>query len=304
MERSLEWSAREIWVRKLLYPAHTLPTAAAPALVAGALALHDGAFDATRLTLAFLAGWLVQLGGVIVDNYENLVHQPDDREHPELVRALRSGRLSLDALVAASLTCYGIALAAGLYLAWVAGAGVVVIGLASLAASWAYSAGPRPLGKLGIADPVFFLFFGIVSVAGCYYVQAGAAPLAVVALGVPVGALTTNILVIDDIRDRAFDVVKGKRTIAVRFGIAWSRTEFVALQVLAYASLFAFWLGLGFHATVLLPLATLPYAVSTAHDVFASDRYDDLLPATPKAGRLLLAFCALLAVGIAWTPAA
>ncbi|MGZ8263287.1 MAG: hypothetical protein ACXW2I_03865, partial [Burkholderiales bacterium] len=32
------------------------------------------------------------------------------------------------------------------------------------------------------------------------------------ALSLPIGALITNILIIDDIRDRDFDVVKGKNT--------------------------------------------------------------------------------------------
>jgi 1,4-dihydroxy-2-naphthoate octaprenyltransferase len=315
MERSLDWTTREIWVRQLLYPAHTLPTAAAPALVAGALALHDGVFNAPALIAAFLAGWLVQLGGVIVDNYVNLARQPDDREHPELARAVRSGRLSLASLAGASAACYAIALLAGIYLVALAGPGVVVIGLASFAASWAYSAGPYPIGKAGFADPLFFVFFGIVSVAGCYYVQAaphlassssalfvpGAFPLSAIALGIPVGALTTNILVIDDIRDRTFDRVKGKRTIAVRFGAPWSRRELTALLLVAYAALFWLAWGIGLGTPVLLPLATLPYAAWVARNVHKLDRYEDLIPVTPEAGRLLLAFSTLLAAGIVWS---
>jgi 1,4-dihydroxy-2-naphthoate polyprenyltransferase len=124
-------------------------------------------------------------------------------------------------------------------------------------------------------------------------------PLAALLLGLPVGALTTNILIIDDIRDREFDAVKGKRTVAVRFGVRWSRMEFAALLALAYLAPLAFWLGLGFGAWVLLPWLTLPLAVSTARDVFTRERYQELVPATPKAGRLLLAYSILLAFGVA-----
>ncbi len=105
---------------------------------------------------------------------------------------------------------------------------------------------------------------------------------------------------IGDIRDRAFDVVKGKRTVAVRFGPAWSRAEFVALLALAYIAPLAFWLGMGFGARVLLPLLTLPYAVSTVRAVLTLDRIGDLVPMTPKAARLLLAYAALLAGGVAY----
>jgi 1,4-dihydroxy-2-naphthoate octaprenyltransferase len=309
MAAHLEWSRAEVWRRKLLYPAHTLPTALAPAAVAVGLAARDGHVDPAAALFAFLAGWLIQVGGVLTDNYENLVREPRDREHPELVRALARGTLTLAGLRRAVLAAYAGALAAGLYLVAHAGPGVLVIGLASVAASLAYSAGPFPLGRHTLADPLFFLFFGVVSVAGTYYVQAAphfagtsawlvpeALPAAAVALGIPVGALTTAILVIDDIRDRAFDVEKGKVTVAVRWGIGWSRAEFVALQALAFAVPVIAWLA-GWGAWVLLPLATLPYAISTARDVLTRERHEDLVPATPKAGRLLLAYSLLLAAG-------
>lgn len=304
---------REMWVHMLLYPGHTLPTAAAPLAVATGLAIHDRVFAPGPALAAFMAGWLIQLGGVLTDNYENLTRHPDDREHPALVQGVRGGALTLGALRLAIAACYGVALAAGAWLVAIAGVAVLAIGLLSIAASSLYSAGPRPFGSAGLADPLFFVFFGIVSVIGGYYVQAapalgvsspwdfvpGAMPFAALALGLPVGALTTNILIIDDIRDRDFDVAKGKNTIAVRFGIDWSRREFTALLAFAYLAPVWFWLGLAFSPWVLLPLATLPLAVSTARGVWTLDRFRDLVPMTPRAARLLLAYSALLAIGVA-----
>ena len=291
------WTRGEVWHRKLLYPGHTLPTAAAPVVVACGLALHDRTFSLAPALLALLAGWLIQLGGVLTDNYENLRAQPEDREHPELVAALGNGTLTMGELGAAIAACYGVALLAGAALLYLAGPVVVWIGLASIAASWLYSAGPLPIGKLGLADPLFFAFFGVVSVAGAYYVQAHALPFAAIAFGLPVGALTTNILIVDDIRDREFDAVKGKRTVAVRFGPRWSRAEFLIFMVFAYLAPLWFWLGLGFGAWVLLPWLTVPLAAGTARAVLTLDGYEPLLPVTPRAGRLLLAYCALLAIG-------
>jgi 1,4-dihydroxy-2-naphthoate octaprenyltransferase len=293
------WSRRELWRRKLLYPGHTLPTAAAPVLVACGLAVHDRVFTLAPALLALLAGWLIQLGGVLTDNFENLLRQPEDREHPELVQALRAGTLSLAQLKAAIAACYAIALLAGAFLLWIAGPLVLWIGLASIAASWAYSAGPCPIGKLGLADPLFFVFFGIVSVLGAYYVQGQALPSAALALSLPVGALATNILIVDDIRDREFDAVKGKRTVAVRFGMEWSRAEFLALLLLSHLAPLWFWLGFGFSAWILLPWLTAPFALATARAVLTRDRYEQLLPVTPMAGRLLLAYSVLLALGTA-----
>ncbi len=300
---------REIWTRKLIYPGHTLPTAAAPAVVGMGLAWHDGVFAVVPAFLALIAGWLIQFAGVVTDNYENLIHQPDDQEHPELVQAIKTGLITLPGLRTTIVTSYGLALCAGLYLALLAGWPVVVFGLASIAASWAYSAGPWPIGRHGLADPLFFLFFGVVSVLGTYYVQA-AARLApglwaqalsgrAVALGAAIGVLCTNILVIDDIRDRSFDAVKGKRTVAVRFGVRWSRTEFLGGLVAAYALLLWFWRGLGFGPLVLLPLLTLPAAIAIARRVCTHDGFADLIPMTPRAARLLLGYAVLLASGVA-----
>ena len=122
--------------------------------------------------MAFLAGWLIQFAGVVTDNYENLLRQPEDREHPELVEAVKTVLLTVSGLKATIVVAYGLALLAGVYLVFVGGIPVVGIGLLSIAASWAYSAGPWPVGRHGLADPLFFLFFGIVSVMGTYYVQA------------------------------------------------------------------------------------------------------------------------------------
>ncbi len=302
-------SVSALWTRKLIYPGHTFPTAAAPVIVAIGLAVHDGVFAPLPALLAFLAGWLIQFGGVVTDNYENLIREPDDREHPELVQAVRSGAITMSVLRNTILGCFGLALAIGLYLTAVAGPAVVVIGVVSALASWAYSAGPAPVGRLGLADPLFFLFFGVVSVMGTYYVQAAVVvdgmpwqqgfPFAAFALSLAIGALTTNILIIDDIRDCDFDVDKGKNTVAVRFGRQWSRREFAALLAFAYLAPFWFWLGLGLGAATLLPLLSLPFGLWVAREIHRRQTFRELGPMTPRAAQLLMVYSVLLAVGLA-----
>ena len=176
-----------------------------------------------------------------------------------------------------------------------------------------YSTGPFPLGKHGLADPHFFLMFGVLAPAATYYVQlashhdgpAGWAllwhglPFSALVIGLPIGALADTILVIDDVRDRAFDAAKGWRTGPVRFGIGWSRAEFVLLCTFIYLIPFWLWRGLGFSAWVLLPLATLPFAYTLGRRICTLDRHDDLVPMTPIAAFLCLGYSLLLAVGIA-----
>jgi 1,4-dihydroxy-2-naphthoate octaprenyltransferase len=302
-------SLREVWTRKLIYPGHTLPTALAPALVAVGLAVHDDVLAPVPAAIAFLCGWLIQFGGVVTDNYENLKHNPIDREHPELVQALQTGLLTLRTLRGTVVASYGLALLGGVFLTFVAGLPVVIIGLASIAASWLYSAGPWPFGRQGLADPVFLVFFGIVSVVGTYYVQAASVhpgthwtasmPLLACVAGLAIGVLATDILIIDDVRDRRVDVEKGKHTIAVRFGPVWSRLEFTALLLIAYLVPVWLWRGLGLGAIVLLPWLSLPAAIAVAGAIWTRDSFRELVPMTPRMALVQLLYALLLAGGLA-----
>ncbi len=304
---------RDVWVHMLLYPRHTLPTAIAPVLVASALARHDGRFAWGPAAGAVLAGWLVQLGGVITDNYNNLRRHGDDREHPRFVEALRAGVVTFGQLRLAIAGCFVIAMLVGAWLVAIGGLPVLAIGLASIAAALVYSSGPFPLGdKAGLGDPLFFVFFGLVSVMATYFVEAASVlgrpsglsfPEGTVTwngllVSLPIAALCTNILVIDNIRDREFDAAKNERTLAVIIGPAWSRVEYVALLVLAYAVPVAMWLR-GFGPIVLLPLLSIPYAVVVARQVMRSTTHEELIPMTPRAGQVLMAHAVLFAIGLA-----
>lgn len=306
-------SRRDIWVRLLLYPGHTLPTAAAPVAVGVGLAKHDGVFAALPALLAFLGSWLIHVGGVLIDNHELLRRHPQVAEHPELLAAVADGTLRLPRLRAIAITCFAVGALPGVYLVALGGLPVIAIGIVGVSASLAYAGGPRPYARRGLADPFFFLMFGVVAVVGTYYIQAAshaggawrwllvpsALPLSVFLVGLPVGALVTNVLVIDDIRDRAFDAAKGWRTGAVRFGLRWSRAEFSGLSAFAYLAPLLFWRGLGLDAWVLLPLLTLPEAVAAVRAVSTHDSTAELLPWTPRASRLSLFYAVLLAAGIA-----
>ena len=304
MEQASAWSRREVWTRKLLYPGHTFPTAIAPVVVGIGLAHHDGVLAAGPGAARLLR----RLADPVRRRGHRQLHQPDPpARRPRASRAgaggQTSGLLSLPFCAARFSSATAWPCAIGLVLTAIAGWPVIVIGLLSILASWAYSAGPWPFGRHGFADPLFFLFFGTVSVIGTYYVQAAvvlgpehwreALPFAAVAVSLPIGALITNILIIDDIRDREFDVVKGKNTIAVRFGKGWSRAEFVCLLAFAYLTPFWLWLSLGFSAWVLLPLITLPLAAVVAHAVWTRDRFAELVPMTPRMAMLTVAFAVL-----------
>ena len=306
-------SAREIWIRLLLYPSHTLPTAAAPVLVGIGLAVRDHIFSPLPMLIGFLASWLIHVGGVFNDNYELLRRHPDVSEHPELLQAVQTGTLTFAGLRNAILVCFILAALTAPYLLGIGGASALVIGIVGAASGYFYAGGPQPYVKHGLADPIFLVMFGIVAVVGTYYIQWAALhpaashgvdallqlPWDICLIGLPVGGLVVNVMLIDDIRDRHFDAAKGWRTFAVRFGLSGIRGEYLALTVLAYALPMVFWLWLDNSAWILLPLLTMPMAYAIWGKVSTFDQTRDLIMMSPRASYLSLIYSALLAVGVA-----
>jgi 1,4-dihydroxy-2-naphthoate octaprenyltransferase len=206
---------------------------------------------------------------------------------------------------------FAAAIVGGTYLVAVGGVPILVIGLASVAAGIAYTGGPYPLGYHGLGDVFVFVFFGVIAVTGTYYVQAaalagGLLPLApppgtltltAFIASLPVAALSTNILVVNNVRDREEDAKTGKRTLAVRFGYGFARAQYAGLLGLAYA-VPCWFVATGHGLAVLLPLATLPLAVGVARTVLTETAGEALNPALESTGKLLAAYAVTFAVGL------
>ena len=65
----------------------------------------------------------------------------------------------------------GLAGLVGLYLVWVGGLVILVLGVAAIISAFAYSGGPWPYGYHGLGEVFVFIFFGLVAVAGTTYLQ-------------------------------------------------------------------------------------------------------------------------------------
>ena len=189
------------------------------------------------------------------------------------------------------------ATAFGAYLAWIGGWPIVVIGVLSIASGIAYTGGPWPLGYHGLGDVCVLAFFGFVAVCGTAFVQLGRVPALAVWAAVPVGALATAILVVNNLRDRDGDARAGKRTLAVRLGRAAALGEYAALIAMAYAVPVG--LAIGGRCWALLPLATLPLAFARLRALVGAASGPAFNRCLASTAQLLLAHGALFAVGIA-----
>ena len=275
----------------------TLPAGLVPVLVGTAVAHRSASANLLVGVVALASALFIQIGA----NYANDVFDAEkgadgpDRVGP--VRAVAAGLVSASAMRAAMWSSFAIATLLGGILVWLAGWPVVAIGVASILAAIAYTGGPFPLGYHGLGDVFVMIFFGLVAVVGTVFVEVrDVTPLAWLA-AVPIGALSTAILVVNNVRDRETDARVGKRTLAVRLGKRGGLVEQALLFVTAFVCAFAiaWWLG---SVWPLLPLVTIPWAFALWRAL--RDREGAPLNETlARTAQLLLVFGALYAAGIA-----
>jgi 1,4-dihydroxy-2-naphthoate octaprenyltransferase len=276
----------------------TLPAAVAPVMVGSAMAAVHQCFALLPAMAALAVALLLQIGVNLANDYFDYIKgiDSDDRRGP--MRVTQSGLISPTRVRTAMGITFGLAGLPGLYLAYIGGWPVLVIGAASILAALAYSGGPYPLASNALGDLFVFLFFGLVAVCGTYYVQSLRLTPTVVLVGVNIGLLITAILVVNNLRDIASDRRTGKRTLAVRLGADATRLEFSLLLAGAYCGPLIFWLCGIFSVWVLLPFVSAPLAwrlIGNIRQITDGPKLNLVLASTAK---LALLFSLLLSIGI------
>jgi len=195
------------------------------------------------------------------------------------------------------LLCLLLALGSGVYLTWVAGPIIVAIGILSMVSAVAYTGGPYPLGYHGLGDLFVMVFFGFVAVCGTVFVQLGHVPPLAWVAALPVGATTTNILVVNNLRDRHTDARANKRTLAVRFGRGGALIEYIGMYGLAYLTPIMIYALFVRDTWVLLPLLTLPFAWKNVQGVLRTEGRE-LNARLVASAQLVFLFGATFALGL------
>jgi 1,4-dihydroxy-2-naphthoate polyprenyltransferase len=186
----------------------------------------------------------------------------------------------------------------GLGLTVIGGPVLLVIGILAVVAALAYTGGPWPYGYRGLGEVFVFVFFGLVAVAGTAYLQAGRLDQLFIVAAIPVGTLTTAILVVNNLRDIPTDTLAGKRTLAVVLGVRATRLEYAGLLFVAFivpVLLAATGRGLA----VLLPVLALPLASPLLRTVRTFSEPRQLNLVLKGTARLALVFGLLFGVGLA-----
>jgi 1,4-dihydroxy-2-naphthoate polyprenyltransferase len=215
------------------------------------------------------------------------------------VRVTQAGMIQPEAVRRGMLIVLAAAMLPGAYLVAVAGWPIVWIGLASLACAVLYTGGPYPLAYHGLGDLFVFIFFGLVAVGGTYYVQGLSWPADALLAGAGLGALSTALLVVNNLRDIETDARAGKRTLAVRLGRRGTRVEYVLLLAVAAAVPVVGFLAFDWPPTVFLALIVAPLCFRPLQAVLSATDPRELIPALGATARVVALYGVLLALGLA-----
>ncbi len=262
-----------------------------------ALAWRDGTFRFDAFIVCLLVALLLQVGSNLANDVFDFERGTDTAERMGPTRVTQAGLLTPLQVKYGMAVVFGSAAFLGLYLAWIGGPVIILIGMAAIISAIAYTGGPFPLGYYGLGDIFVFLFFGIAAVAGTYYIQAGAVSPAAWWMTIPPGLIITAILVVNNLRDLENDRKAGKHTLAVRLGEQGTKSQYIICIIVAYLILIpAAWLNI-IPWTSLLAWLSIPIAIRASRVVF-TQKGRPLNAALAGTGQTALAFSLLFWVGL------
>ncbi len=225
-------TALHIWL--LAIRPRTLSISVVPVLVGTALAWAEHQLFAWPTLLATLGGALfIQIGTNLHNDAADFERGADTAQRLGPRRVSAAGWLKPSQVRGAAHLSFAGAFLLGLYLVWLGGWPIVVLGLLSLASAYAYTGGPRPVAYTPLGELFVFVFFGLAAVTGSFYLQTQQWSWNALLLGAAVGLPAAAVLMINNYRDLDTDRYAGKHTLAVLLGRPAIRYLYATLLLLA-----------------------------------------------------------------------
>jgi 1,4-dihydroxy-2-naphthoate octaprenyltransferase len=226
----------------------TLPLSLSGIILGGLLAHKEGLFSG----LIFLFSILTTIGFQILSNFANDygdgVKGTDNETRIGPKRALQSGVISPKQMLRGIYITVLFTLLVALILIYVS-FGVknfaysvlfFFLGLASIVAAIKYTMGKNAYGYSGLGDVFVFLFFGLLSVVGGLFLYSKTVEIATFLPAFTIGFLSTAVLNLNNMRDRASDVLSKKNTLVVKLGAEKAKYYHYCLLMLAFISSFTY----------------------------------------------------------------
>ena len=259
----------------------TLIVSIAPVFLGLSLAFHNGYFNSFFIGLfTLIAAILIQIGTNLINDLYDFLNGADNANRIGPVRVVQSGLLSESSVRLGAFLCFGLSLLIGIYLVFIGGIPILLIGSFAVLSGYCYTAGPYPLGYNGLGDIFVFIFFGLIAVPGTYYLQHLQKNMLFdidsILIGSSIGFIAVAILCVNNIRDIISDSNVGKKTLAVRFGKKPIIFLYDAMLILPYVCIFLVFIRDNFYwdLGLCLLLFSIPIAVKLIIDIHNKEGED------------------------------
>lgn len=225
----------KIWI------ASTIPMLAAVAL---AYSADPASLDLLWIVIAFIGIYFIEIGKNAVNEFVDYFTGVDTQITPENrtpfsggKKTIIDGKLTTTETLFIFISTLSIALIIGICIAYFKEANILWIGVAGTLIAIFYSLPPLRLNYNGWGEVAVATAFGPLLMSGMYVMLIGTLHWQVIAAGVPLGFLITNILWINQYPDYEADQKGGKRNWLVRIGKVKGIRVYTSLYIAAYTSL-------------------------------------------------------------------
>ncbi len=200
-------------VRPYAYSASLVPVA-----IGGLHARASGeGFSGTRFAVSLAAGLLVHTAANLWNDYFDFQCGVDRKGGGVGSGVLVAGEMTPARCFRGGVVCAALGALGGLWLAWEAGWGLLILGAAGIFGALAYAAGPLSPKHRALGEVWLFLLMGAGMTLGGHMAQTGRFSWGAVATGIPAALLMTLLLYTNNLRDIRSDRDMGLRTLPMLF---------------------------------------------------------------------------------------
>lgn len=266
----------------------TLIISVCPVLIGSVLAGIEK-FDLMMFIFILFASLFIQIGTNIANDYYDFIQGADTKERIGPQRVTQSGLIQAKTVKKGFIYSFILALLCGLYPIYKGGIIILVLGLISISLGIYYTKGKYSLGYTGVADLFVLLFFGVFATGFTYYLHTLQFSSEAFIAGLGPGSIAVAILCLNNLRDEKEDKKTGKKTLIVRFGPTFGKTEYILCLITAFLVLLIF-----------SPLTSglfIMFTYLNLKKLFYSNTSFELIQLLENTAKLLLIYTFLFVIG-------
>lgn len=212
------------WIKA--FRLRTLPLALASIVMGSFLAIHDGVYSWTVISLCVATTLFLQILSNLANDYGDSQKGTDNVNRIGPKRTVQSGEIKPGQMKTAIIVFVVLSLLSGIILLYSAFNSDIwnwiiffLIGVGAIAAAIKYTVGKKAYGYSGYGDLFVFLFFGLTGVLGTYYLNTQIIRWDIFLPATSIGCFSVGVLNLNNMRDVKNDLQSGKRTVVSKLGL-------------------------------------------------------------------------------------